>query len=251
MKMFWISLLCVMTLVPSARAASDVLPPKQMAWPFDGVFGTVDRQSAQRGYQVYKQVCASCHAMKRVNFRNLSAIGFSEAEIKAIAAEYKTIDGPNDAGEMFERPSRPYDRFSSPFPNEKAARAANNGAYPPDLSLMVKARQDGANYLYSLLTGYSEAPAGVEVADGMYYNPYFPGAKLAMAAPLVAGGVEYADGTQATVDQMAKDVVIFMQWAAEPEMEQRKEMGIKVLLFLLIATGFFFAAKKIIWRDVK
>lgn len=235
----------------TANASSGGVHNKQIPWKFDGIMGNVDVQSAQRGYQVYKQVCASCHSLKRVAYRNLAEIGFSEAEIKAIAAEYKVQDGPNDEGEMFERPARPSDRFNSPFANEKAARASNNGAYPPDLSLIIKARPDGANYLYSLLTGYEEPPSDIEVPDGMYYNPHFPGGKLAMPAPLAKDAVQYADGTEASVDQMSRDLVNFLQWTAEPEMRHRKEMGLKVLIFLAITTIFMFGAKKRTWKSVK
>lgn len=234
----------------SAQAAGDQEHPKTMQWQFDGVFGTVDRASAQRGMQVYKEVCASCHGLKRVAFRNLTEIGFSEGEVKTIAAGYSVEDGPNDEGDMFQRPGLPADRFVSPFANEKAARAANGGAFPPDLSLIVKARPNGANYLYSLMTGYQEAPAGHEPAPGQYYNPYFPGRFLAMPPPLTEGLVTYQDGTNASVEQMATDVVNFLQWAAEPEMEQRKRMGIKVLVFLAIMTAMFYVAKKRIWSDL-
>lgn len=250
-----LSLLALFATPEQGSAASDAHHPKQIAWQFEhgpfGMFGTFDRASIQRGYQVYRQVCASCHAMKRIRFRDLAGAGFSEAEIKAIAAEYTYVDGPNDEGEMFERPGKAFDAFPSPFPNEQAARAANAGAYPPDLSLMAKARPDGPNYIYSLLTGYQEAPADVELGDGQYYNPYFPGAKLAMPPQLSADLVEFQDGTAATEEQMARDLVNFLQWAAEPEMEQRKQMGLKVMLFLLVSTIFFYVAKRIIWADVK
>jgi ubiquinol-cytochrome c reductase cytochrome c1 subunit len=224
--------------------------PRQMNWAFDGAFGTVDKPAAQRGLQVYKEVCAACHGLKRVAFRNLTEIGFSEAEVKALAASYMVKDGPNDDGEMFERPGKPSDHFVSPFANEQAARAANNGAYPPDLSLIVKARPDGANYLYSLMTGYTEAPADVTLNPGMNYNPYFPTHQIAMPAPLSDGRVEYQDGTAASVDQMSRDLTVFLQWAAEPEMEHRKQMGIKVLIYLVIFTAFMYIAKKRIWRRV-
>jgi ubiquinol-cytochrome c reductase cytochrome c1 subunit len=234
----------------NAQASGDQKHAKDMQWQFDGMSGTVDRASAQRGLQVYKEVCASCHGLKRVAFRNLTEIGFSEGEVKTIAAGYSVEDGPNDEGEMFQRPGLPSDRFVSPFPNEKAARAANGGAYPPDLSLIVKARPNGASYLYSLLTGYEEAPEGHEPAPGQYYNPYFPGGFLAMPPPLSNDLVTYQDGTNASTEQMAKDVVNFLQWAAEPEMEQRKRMGIKVLVFLAIMTVMFYFAKKRIWSDI-
>ena len=234
----------------SAMAASDAEHPKELHWSFDGVFGTVNRQSAQRGLQVYREVCAGCHGLKRIAFRNLADIGFSEAEIKTMAAEYTVEDGPNDDGEMFERPAIPSDRFPSPYPNDKAASSLNNGAVPPDLSLIIKARPNGANYVYSLLTGYGEAPAETELGEGQNYNPYFPGGKIAMAVPLMEDMVTYQDGTNASVDQMSQDIVNFLQWAAEPEMEQRKHMGIRVMIFLAIMTFLFYLAKKRIWRDI-
>lgn len=247
------AILLVGTVVATAALAAggDTLPPRQMKWSFDGAFGTVDRPAAQRGLQVYKEVCAACHGIPRVAFRTLTDIGFSEAEVKALAASYTITDGPNDDGEMFDRPGIPSDKFPAPYANEQAARAAQNGAYPPDLSLIIKARPDGANYLYSLLTGYDhEVPEHVQLEDGQHYNPYFPGGKLAMAAPLSDGLVSYGDGTDASVDQMAKDVVNFLQWAAEPEMEERKRTGIKVLIFLAIFTGFMYVAKRRLWSKL-
>lgn len=232
-------------------ASDDVEHPKHEHWSFDGMFGTVDKQSAQRGYQVYKEVCAGCHSMKRIAFRNLADIGFSAGEIKTIAASYNVQDGPNDEGEMFERPGLPSDRFVSPFANEKAARASNNGAYPPDLSLIIKARHDGANYVYSLLTGYKNAPADFAVPENKHYNPYFPGKVISMPPPLAEGAVTYGDGTKASVDQMSRDLVNFLQWGAEPEMEARKRMGIKTLIFLAIMTVMFYFAKRRVWENVK
>jgi len=247
-----LTLFALVVLAPTlALAAGAAKPPRQVDWAFDGVFGKFDRPAIQRGLQVYREVCAACHGVKRVAFRTLTDVGFSEAEVKSMAAEYTIQDGPNDDGEMFDRPGRPSDRFPAPYPNEQAARAAQNGAYPLDLSLIIKARADGANYVYSLLTGYHDAPEGVSVPEGMYYNPYFVGGLIAMAPPLKDGAVEYQDGTVATADQMAKDVVNFLQWAAEPEMEVRKRMGVRVMLFLLVMTGFFYAAKKRIWSKVE
>ena len=233
-----------------AVAATGQAPLRKMDWPFEGMLGKVDRPAAQRGFQVYKEVCAACHGMSLVAFRNLQEIGFSEAEVKALAASYQISDGPNDEGEMFERPGLPSDYFPSPFPNENAARAAYGGAYPPDLSLIVKARENGADYLYSLLTGYVEPPAGTTLAAGQYYNRYFPGHVLAMPPPLTEGLVEYGEGTPATVEQMSRDVTVFLQWAAEPEMELRKRTGIKVLVFLFIFTVFAYIAKQHVWRKL-
>lgn len=246
-----LSVAAVLGSVGASIAASDQKKPLQVHWSFDGVFGKVDKQSAQRGFQVYKEVCAACHGISRVAFRTLSDIGFSEAEIKALAAGYMIKDGPGDDGEMFERAGKPSDYFPSPYANENAARAAQNGAYPPDLSLIVKARPDGANYLYSLLVGYGQAvPEHHQVPEGMHYNPYFPGGNIAMPAPISEGQVSFEDGTQASIDQMSRDVVNFLQWAAEPEMEARKQMGIKVLIYLAIMTVFLYIAKRSIWRRI-
>lgn len=226
--------------------------PKHVEWPFDGMTGHLDKQAAQRGFQVYKQVCSACHGLKQVAYRNLAEIGFEEAEIKSIAGEKEIEDlDEKGSGERVMRKAKPFDKFVSPFPNEDAARTANGGAYPPDLSLLIKAREDGANYLYSLLTGYTTPPSDAEVVANKHYNPYFHGQWLSMAAPLSDGIIEYQDGTKATVDQMARDVVIFLQWAAEPEMNHRKEMGIKVLFFLVLLSVFFYVAKKRVWRDVE
>ncbi|WP_375326712.1 cytochrome c1 [Candidatus Tisiphia endosymbiont of Nemotelus uliginosus] len=238
-------------LTPYITQANEALPPKKVNWPFDGTFGTVDRKAAQRGFQVYKEVCGACHGLYNLYYRNLKELGFSEAEIKEIAKSYTLQDGPNDLGEMFERPALPSDRFSRPYPNEQGARAANNGAYPPDLSLIIKARPNGANYLYSLLTGYTNPPEHFKLMPGLHYNPYFPGAQLAMPAPLTNGQVTYIDGTESSIEQMAMDVTIFLQWAAEPEMEHRKSLGLKVMLFLVILTIFLAISKNRIWQNVK
>jgi ubiquinol-cytochrome c reductase cytochrome c1 subunit len=222
-------------------------------WSFKGILGTFDRGELQRGFQVYKEVCSSCHGLKRVAYRNLRFLGFKEAEIKAIAANYQVTDGPNDEGEMFQRSARPSDNFVSPYPNEKAARAANNGASPPDLSLITKSRPGGANYVYSLLTGYTPPPPGMELDpnDTRHYNAYYPGYYISMAAPLSEGQVTYADGAQATVAQMAHDVVAFLSWAAEPELESRKELGFKVLFYVLFMTAIFYVVNRRVWKDVK
>lgn len=236
-------------------SSDDIKKPKTEKWSFEGVFGKFDRRSIQRGFQVYKEVCSSCHSLKRIAFRNLEQIGFSAEEVKALAGEYNIEDGPNDEGEMFERPGRPSDYFPSPYRNEKAARAANNnGALPPDLSLIIKARHDGANYVHSLLTGYEAAPPqGFILGENMYYNPYFSGGgqQFSMQPPLKDGLVQYQDETNPSVDQMARDIVNFLQWAAEPEMEERKQMGIKVIAFMVVLTIFFYFTKKKIWKRLK
>ncbi|MFI4984150.1 MAG: cytochrome c1 [Rickettsiales bacterium] len=237
-----------------AFADVDKLPPQEMHWQFDGFFGTFDRQSIQRGYKVYAEVCSACHSLKRIAFRNLQEIGFSEEEVKSLAAGHSVQDGPNDDGEMFERPARPSDHFSGPYANDQAARASNNGALPPDLSLIIKAREDGANYVYSLLTGFQTPPADFVVGENMHYNPYFAGGgrQLAMTPPLInVGQVQFDDGTKATIEQMAHDVVDFLQWAAEPEMEARKGLGIKVMIFFVIFTLVMYLAKVRIWSRIK
>ena len=232
-----------------AKAASGIAVPSQ-EWSFNGVFGTFDRGELQRGFHVYKEVCAGCHSLNYIAFRNLSDLGFNEKEIKVIASEYEIEDGPNNDGEMYTRAATPSDKWPAPFPNDNAARAGNNGALPPDLSLMVDARAGGADYMYALLNGYHEPPEGKDVAEGMYYNVYYPGNQIAMPAPLAEDSVEYGDGTKATVSQQARDVSAFLAWATEPNMEQRKRMGVKVLLFLLVLTGLFYMSKRRIWADV-
>tara|TARA_R110002072_G_scaffold64092_3_gene158826 strand:- start:225 stop:992 length:768 start_codon:yes stop_codon:yes gene_type:complete len=234
----------------SAQAAGEAVELKSVAWEHGGLFGAYDRASAQRGAQVYREVCAACHGLSLVAFRTLADLGFTEDEIKALAAEYDFVDGPDDSGEMFDRPGKPSDKFPAPHANEKAARAANNGAYPLDLSLIAKARPNGDNYLYSLLTGYVDAPADFTLAPGMNYNAYFAGHQIAMPPPLMEDQVEFADGTEASIDQMAHDVTVFLTWAAEPKMEQRKQMGLKVILFLLILAGLFYAVKRKVWSDL-
>ena len=252
MKALFVSAAIALALLAGqpALAAGDGEAPPSIKWSFNGLFGTFDRAAQQRGFQVYTEVCASCHAMRLIYYRHLSGIGLSEAQIKAAAAAVEVTDGPDAEGEMFERPGRASDRFMAPFANANAARAANGGAFPPDLSLMTKARLGGADYVNGILTGYSEPPSGVQVPDGMSYNKFFPGHQIAMPAPLSDDAVEYADGTKATVPQMAKDVTTFLAWAAEPELEERKRMGVKVVLFLILLTGMMFAVKRKIWADI-
>jgi len=236
----------------AAASAAETLKVPTQKWAHTGFFGTFDRAELQRGYQVYKEVCAACHAMHQIRFRNLAGIGLSEAEIAAIAKEYEVTDGPNDEGEMFQRPARPSDRFKSPFPNQQAARAANGGAYPPDLSLIVKNRVGGENYIYALLTGYKETPpAGVTLMEGMNYNDWFPGHQIGMAPPLSDDRVQYADGTKATLAQQAHDVSVFLTWASSPHLEARNSLGVKVMLFLIILAGLLYATKRKVWRDIK
>ena len=307
--MFGSAALAAFASATSTARAAEGLPLPEQEWSFDGAFGTFDREALQRGLQVYREVCAACHGLEYIAFRNLADLGYNEDEIKAFAAEYTIVDGPNDEGEMFERAGTPADYFPSPFPNEKAAAASNNGAAPPDLSLIAKARAGAANYTHALLTGYEgqvsddalqiifaqetqkreeKYKADLEdyerrleayedkVADGeeakkptppvepqpvtsiddlglsdtSNFNAYFPGYGIAMAAPLFEDGVAYADGTAATVDQMARDVSHFLMWTAEPKLENRKGMGLKVLIFLVVFTGVLYAVKRKVWADV-
>ena len=219
-------------------------------WSFDGIFGTFDRASLQRGYQVYQEVCSGCHSVQHLSYRNLSEKGgpeFSIDEVKAIAAQFEVTDGPNEDGEMFTRPGRLSDKFVRPFPNVKAATAANDGAYPPDMSVLAKARKGGAAYIYSLLMGYEEAPTGYELDDGVYYNKYMPGQKIKMAEPITDGAVEYADGTETTKAQISKDVTTFLVWAADPHLEARHKMGFKVFLYLIILLTMVYLSKQKVW----
>jgi ubiquinol-cytochrome c reductase cytochrome c1 subunit len=233
-----------------ARAADENQQLPRQQWSFDGVFGTYDRASAQRGFQVYKEVCSVCHPVKHLHIRDLADIGYNEDEVKAIAAGYQVTDGPNDEGQMYQRPGRPSDPIPEPFPNDQAARAANNGALPPDQSLIVKARAGGPDYVYGILTGYKEPPAGFKMLEGMNYNEFFAGHQIAMPPPLSDNAVTFADGTPATVPQMAHDVVTFLTWAAEPNLDDRHRTGLKVTLFLVVAAGVFYAAKRKIWAPI-
>jgi len=231
-------------------ANQQPVPPKEK-WSFTKIFGTYDRAELQRGLQVYQQVCSTCHGLSHISYRHLKALGFSEAKIKAIAAQKEVQDGVDEEGNPIKRAGKPSDYFPNPFINEKAARAANNGANPPDLSLIVKARKGEASYVKALLKGYVNPPSDVHLAPGMYYNLYFSGHQIAMAPPLSDQLVQYADGTLATVDQMAHDVVTFLAWASEPEMEDRKHLGIKVLTYLLIFTVLIGLIKRRTWRRLE
>ena len=233
-----------------ARAAEENLQLPRQQWSFDGVFGTYDRASSQRGFQVYKEVCSVCHPVKHLHFRDLGDIGYTEDEVKAIAAGYQITDGPNDEGQMYQRPGRPSDPIPGPFPNDQAARAANNGALPPDLSLIVKARPGGPDYVYGILTGYKDPPAGFKLLQGMNYSEFFAGHQIAMPPPLSDNAVTFADGVPASVPQMAHDVTTFLTWAAEPRLEDRHRTGFKVTLFLVVAAGVFYAAKRKIWAPI-
>ncbi|XP_042001556.1 cytochrome c1-2, heme protein, mitochondrial-like isoform X1 [Salvia splendens] len=237
--------------IASCDEAEHGLEAATYPWPHSGILNSYDHASIRRGHQVYQQVCASCHSMSLISFRDLVGVAYTEEETKAMAAEIEVVDGPNDEGEMFTRPGKLSDRFPLPYANEQAARFANGGAYPPDLSLITKARHNGQNYVFALLTGYHDPPAGVTIREGLHYNPYFPGGAIAMPKMLNDGAVEYEDGTPATEAQMGKDVVTFLTWAAEPEMEERKLMGFKwifVLSLALLQAGYY---RRMRWSVLK
>tara|TARA_B100001093_G_scaffold502832_1_gene556331 strand:+ start:346 stop:1131 length:786 start_codon:yes stop_codon:yes gene_type:complete len=222
-------------------------------WSFKGLTGKFDRASLQRGFQVYKEVCSSCHSMQYLSYRNLGEPGgpeFSLEEVKAIARSVEIEDGPDSQGEMFTRPGRPSDKFKSPYPNINASIAANGGAYPPDMSVLVKARPGGSNYIYSVLLGYEDPPANMILDDGVYYNKYMIGKKIKMSSPLMEGIVEYSDGTNPSVENMAKDVTTFLTWAAEPELETRHKTGIKVLIYLILLSILVYLSMKRVWSRV-
>jgi ubiquinol-cytochrome c reductase cytochrome b/c1 subunit len=252
---------------PAAAQEHESPTPPRQVWSFSGPLGTFDRAQLQRGFKVYREVCSVCHGLKYVAFRNLADLGYSEAQVKQIASEYKIQDGPNDQGEMFERDGRPADHFPTPWPNENAARARYNGV-PPDMSVLAKARsyergfpwfifdiftqfqEQGPDYIHALMVGYKEKPPeGFALPPGSFYNEYFPGHSIAMPPPLSDGRVEYTDGSPATVDQYSKDVATFLMWAAEPHMEQRKRIGFQVMIFLLVFAGLLYFTKKKVWAD--
>ena len=223
-------------------------------WSFKGPFGKFDRAALQRGYQVYQEVCSSCHSMKYLSYRNLVQEGgpeFTVEQAKAIASSFEVKDGPNADGEMFMRPGKLSDKFVMPYENEKAAQAANGGAYPPDMTVLVKARGDGVDYIYSLLQGYEDPPAGVTLDDGVYYNKYMYGNKIKMSNQLSDGLVEYSDGTNASVEQMSKDVTTFLMWTAEPHLETRHRMGFKAIVYLIILTVLVYFSMKRIWSRIE
>ena len=259
----WSSVSGVITAPPEKLIGESQyhLAPKPLHLASDGPFGKFDRRQVQRGFQVFSEVCSACHSLKLVAFRDLEGIGYDEAEVKAIAKGWK-IPQPSinpDTGEVTTRDNLPSDHFPSPFPNEMAARAANNNALPPDLSDMAKAREGGAPYIYSILTGYQKPPAQLfkdfpdfQIPQGLHYNPYFATMNIAMAQQLTTEGqVQYTDGTRPTVDQMAKDVSAFLVWAAEPKLEQRHAAGFWTIIFLIIASALAWGAYKEVWADVK
>ena len=256
MKNFFkiLSIIVLLIGVSSNTSAAEKLEYLKTDWSFKGIFGKFDRGALQRGYQVYTEVCSSCHSMKYLSYRNLAEKGgpeFSEAQAKAIAASFDVTDGPNSDGEMFTRPGKLSDKFVMPYENVKAAQAANGGAYPPDMSVLVKARGGGVDYIYSLLQGYDEPPVGVTLDEGVYYNKYMYGNKIKMSNPLSDGIVEYSDGTISSVEQMSKDVTTFLMWAAEPHLETRHKMGFKAIIYLIILTILVYFSMKKIWSRVE
>ena len=243
----------IMVSANNSKAAEslDLLKNK---WSFEGLFGTFDRASLRRGYQVYNEVCSSCHSIKMLSYRNLSENGgpeFSLEDVKNIAASFEVIDGPNSEGEMFSRPGKLSDRFVKPYPNIQAAKSANGGAYPPDMSVLVKARKGGADYIYSILLGYDDPSEDIKLDDGVYYNKYMYGKKIKMSAPLSDDIVEYSDGTKATTEQMAKDVASFLMWASEPHLEQRHKIGFRVILYLIVLSALVYFSMKKIWSRIE
>ncbi len=253
-NLFKILLVFLFTLNLTPLKSAEKVEYLKTDWTFKGLFGKFDRGSLQRGYQVYTEVCSSCHSMKYLSYRNLAEKGgpeFTEAEAKVIAASFEVTDGPNTDGEMFVRPGKLSDKFVMPYENVAAAKAANGGAYPPDMSVLIKARSGGADYIYSLLLGYDEPPIGMNLDDGVYYNKYMYGNKIKMSAPLSEGIVEYSDGTQASVEQMSKDVTTFLMWAAEPHLEARHQMGFKAIVYLIILTVLVYLSMKKIWSRVE
>ena len=246
-----IVILFLMTAVPfSVFSEEKKIDFFKTNWSFDGIFGTFDRSSLQRGYQVYQEVCSGCHSIQHLSYRNLSEKGgpeFSVEEAKAIASQFEVEDGPNSDGEMFMRSGRLSDNFVKPYPNIEASTAANGGAYPPDMSVLAKARTGGADYIYSLLMGYEEVPAGFELDDGVYYNKYMAGNKIKMSEPISDGVVEFSDGTQPTKAQIAKDVTTFLVWAAEPHLESQHKMGFKAIIYLIILITLVYMSKQKVW----
>ncbi len=249
-----LSLIIVFLAAPLSSYAAEKVEYLKTDWSFKGLFGKFDRGALQRGYQVYTEVCASCHSMKYLSYRNLAEKGgpeFTEQQAKAIAASFDVTDGPNSDGEMFTRPGKLSDKFVMPYENVKAAQAANGGAYPPDMSVLVKARGGGVDYIYSLLQGYEDPPAGIILDEGVHYNKYMYGNKIKMSNPLSDGLVEYSDGTNATVEQMSKDVTTFLMWTAEPHLETRHQIGFKAILYLIILTILVYFSMKRIWSRVE
>ena len=232
--------------------AEEEMPLKKQNWTFEGIFGRYDNSTLQRGLQIYQEVCSACHGMKRLRFRELKDLGFTNDQIKQYAKTFEILDGPNELGEKFTRPGEPSDTFVSPYKNKEEAKAAFGGSYPPDLSLLTKAMKNGPDYIYSLLTSYEESPSlDFELTDGLYYNPYYDGKVIAMPPPIYDNVIEYIDGTDANLHQLSYDIVNFLNWAAEPELQKRKSLGLKVLLFLIALTLLLYVTMKEIWLRIE
>ena len=250
MKKFFFIIFSFLFLIPILHCEEKIILKKQN-WTFEGIFGRYDDLSLQRGLQIYQEVCSACHGMKRVRFRELEDLGFTEDQIKKYSETFDIIDGPNELGEMFTRPGEPSDTFVSPYKNKEEAKASFNGVYPPDLSLLTKAMKNGPDYIYSLLTGYEDPPNDFELTEGLYYNPYHDGKVIAMPPPLYDDAIEYIDGKDASLHQLSYDIVHFLNWAAEPELEKRKSMGLKVILFLIALTALLYVTMKEIWARIE
>ena len=250
MKKFFFIIFSFLFLIPILHCEEKIILKKQN-WTFEGIFGRYDDLSLQRGLQIYQEVCSACHGMNRVRFRELEDLGVTEDQIKKYSETFDIIDGPNELGEMFTRPGEPSDTFVSPYKNKEEAKASFNGVYPPDLSLLTKAMKNGPDYIYSLLTGYEDPPNDFELTEGLYYNPYHDGKVIAMPPPLYDDAIEYIDGTNASLHQLSYDIVNFLNWAAEPELEKRKSMGVKVLLFLIVLTALLYVTMKETWSRIE
>ena len=249
-KKFFFIIFSFFFLIPNLFA-EEAMSLKKQNWSFEGIFGRYDNSTLQRGLQIYQEVCSACHGMKRLRFRELRDLGFTDGQIKIYAETFEILDGPNELGEMFLRPGEPSDTFVSPYKNKEEAKTTFNGAYPPDLSLLTKTMKNGPDYIYSLLTGYEDPPKEFKLTDGLYYNPYYDGKVIAMPPPLYDNAIEYIDGTNASLDQLSYDIVHFLNWAAEPKLQQRKSLGLKVLLFLIVLTLLLYVTMKEIWSRIE
>ena len=254
LKIYLTTIFLTLSIQNITYSAGESYPLLKQDWSFKSFFGTFDRASLQRGYQVYTEVCASCHSLKYVSYRNLAEKGgpeFSIEQAKAIASNFEVTDGPNNDGEMFTRPAKLSDKFVLPYANDQEAKLSNGGAYPPDMSVLVKARAGGADYIYSVILGYEDPPEGMKLDDGVYYNKYMYGNKIKMPPQLYDDLVTYADGTPATPEQMAKDVTTFLAWTAEPKLEERHKFGFRAIIYLVILTILVYFSMKRIWSRIE
>ena len=249
-KKFFFIIFSFLFLIPNLHCEEKIILKKQN-WTFEGIFGRYDDLSLQRGLQIYQEICSACHGMKRLRFRELKDLGFAEDQIKKYSETFEIVDGPNELGEMFIRTGETSDTFVSPYKNKEEAKVAFGGIYTPDLSLLTKAMKNGPDYIYSLLTGYEDPPKDFELTDGLYYNPYHDGKVIAMPQPLYDDAIEYIDGTNASLHQLSYDIVNFLNWAAEPELEKRKSMGVKVILFLIVLTALLYVTMKETWSRIE